>query len=252
MIKVFRKIRQNLLMKGKTGKYLNYAIGEIVLVVIGILIALQINTWNETRKLSNQESLYINRLIAENRSDLTILSAEIERLTGNNEKIAAFSEAFKDSECSDSLLVHCAREFMIYGSAYPRFNPSTSTYEDLSSTGNLGIIKDPGLRDQIVAHYHGYRYTDWSFNVNSDWAMPVDAPLYIETDALVFDTVYTSHLFPDQTTEKLAEELRVNQKTFLRNAALHYWINEDCISDLNRSLMDINDFIEVLESANHE
>jgi len=49
MIKYFRKIRQNLLSEGKTGKYLKYAIGEIVLVVIGILIALQINNWNSQR-----------------------------------------------------------------------------------------------------------------------------------------------------------------------------------------------------------
>ena len=49
MIKFFRKIRQNLLMKNKTGKYFKYAIGEIILVVIGILIALQINNWNENR-----------------------------------------------------------------------------------------------------------------------------------------------------------------------------------------------------------
>ncbi|MDT0622672.1 DUF6090 family protein [Croceitalea vernalis] len=51
MIKFFRKIRQNLLLENKTGKYLKYAIGEILLVVIGILLALQINNWNERRKL---------------------------------------------------------------------------------------------------------------------------------------------------------------------------------------------------------
>ena len=50
MIKIFRKIRQNLLMENKTGKYFKYAIGEIVLVVIGILIALQINNWNQAKK----------------------------------------------------------------------------------------------------------------------------------------------------------------------------------------------------------
>ena len=63
MIKFFRKIRQNLLSEGKAGKYFKYAIGEIVLVVIGILIALQINNWNETRKkeeqfISSLEQLY--------------------------------------------------------------------------------------------------------------------------------------------------------------------------------------------------
>ena len=49
MIKLFRNIRQSLLAEGKTSKYLKYALGEIVLVVIGILIALQINTWNQER-----------------------------------------------------------------------------------------------------------------------------------------------------------------------------------------------------------
>ena len=54
MIKFFRKIRQNLLMENKTGKYFKYAIGEIVLVVIGILIALQINNWNEKHQAQNK------------------------------------------------------------------------------------------------------------------------------------------------------------------------------------------------------
>lgn len=57
MIKFFRKIRQNLLLEGKSGKYLKYAIGEIILVVMGILIALSINNWNERR---NQEQTLKN------------------------------------------------------------------------------------------------------------------------------------------------------------------------------------------------
>ncbi len=54
MIKLFRRIRYDLMEKNKTAKYLKYAIGEIVLVVIGILIALQINNWNEDRKTNNK------------------------------------------------------------------------------------------------------------------------------------------------------------------------------------------------------
>jgi len=62
MIKFFRKIRQNLLMKNKTGKYFKYAIGEIVLVVIGILIALGINNWNENRKNKNEEKIFLSKI----------------------------------------------------------------------------------------------------------------------------------------------------------------------------------------------
>lgn len=65
MIKFFRKIRQNLLSEGKTGKYLKYAIGEILLVVIGILIALQINNWNEKRKIKIAEIEILQNLKTE-------------------------------------------------------------------------------------------------------------------------------------------------------------------------------------------
>jgi len=69
MIKFFRKIRQNLLMENKTGKYFKYAVGEIVLVVIGILIALQINNWNEKRKLQNETNTYLNQKLENLKED---------------------------------------------------------------------------------------------------------------------------------------------------------------------------------------
>ena len=62
MIKFFRKIRQNLLAEGRTGKYFKYAIGEIILVVIGIMIALQINTWNQNRIDLNEQKAIISKL----------------------------------------------------------------------------------------------------------------------------------------------------------------------------------------------
>ncbi|GLU45473.1 hypothetical protein Musp01_30970 [Muricauda sp. NBRC 101325] len=55
MIKFFRNIRKTLLNEGKTSKYLKYAVGEIILVVIGILIALHINNWNENRKIQKEQ-----------------------------------------------------------------------------------------------------------------------------------------------------------------------------------------------------
>ena len=62
MIKFFRKIRQKLLAENKFSKYLVYAIGEIALVMIGILLALQVNNWNEQRKDRNTEQKILNDL----------------------------------------------------------------------------------------------------------------------------------------------------------------------------------------------
>ncbi|WP_406682982.1 DUF6090 family protein [Seonamhaeicola sp. MEBiC1930] len=69
MIKFYRNIRKKLLNEGSTGKYLKYAIGEIVLVVIGILIALQINNWNENRLKNIEVKTYLMNLIEDLKDD---------------------------------------------------------------------------------------------------------------------------------------------------------------------------------------
>ena len=77
MIKFFRKIRQNLLSEGKLGKYIKYAIGEIILVVIGILIALQINNWNENRKQQSEIIDIYNQIALDLDNDISEFSSVI-------------------------------------------------------------------------------------------------------------------------------------------------------------------------------
>ena len=94
MIKFFRKIRQKMLTENKFSKYLIYAIGEIVLVVIGILIALQINNWNEQRK-KNQTYLNILKAV---KSDMMIDTTGIASIIGHyKEKEYAFLLSKKDT-----------------------------------------------------------------------------------------------------------------------------------------------------------
>ena len=82
MIKFFRKIRQNLLMENKTSKYFKYAIGEIILVVIGILIALQINNWNENRLKKEQLISVYERTLTDINNDVQELAANLDYYTG--------------------------------------------------------------------------------------------------------------------------------------------------------------------------
>ena len=77
MIKFFRHIRQRLIADNRFSKYLLYAIGEIILVVIGILIALQINNWNEHKKNAQQEQLILTQLLAEYESNLQQIESKI-------------------------------------------------------------------------------------------------------------------------------------------------------------------------------
>ncbi len=104
MIKFFRKIRQNLLIENKTGKYFKYAVGEIILVVIGILIALSINNWNEKRK--QKETLYgIFQIIKE---DILIDLTEINSFINDFDSIRkpAFEAVLNKNPSKEEYLKH--------------------------------------------------------------------------------------------------------------------------------------------------
>ncbi len=88
MIKIFRRVKLNLLSEGKTGKYFKYALGEILLVMIGILLAIQVNNWNETSKQSKKELV----LLANLKNDV---NADIMSLTRND---STYSKLKNDAE----------------------------------------------------------------------------------------------------------------------------------------------------------
>jgi len=152
MIKFFRKIRQNLLSEGKTEKYLKYAIGEIVLVVIGILIALQINNWNENRKT---EIKIKNSLIAL-RNDLiqdTLLIRK--RLPFINEQYN-LNESLRARVSKPTATIDTLVHVMRFG-----FNPNwvvqipynTNTYNSLIQTGLIENLAD-SLKTKIQNFYN--------------------------------------------------------------------------------------------------
>ena len=89
MIKFFRKIRYNLMEQNKTGKYFKYAIGEIVLVMIGILLALQVNNWNEARKNRLLELIYLENITA----DLNLNINELQEFIASRETCIKASDS---------------------------------------------------------------------------------------------------------------------------------------------------------------
>ena len=102
MIQFFRKNRRNLLAEGKTSKYLKYAIGEIVLVVVGILIALSINNWNEQQNLKRYEMIMLNEIRSSLQEDYArcrdVLSLLSRQVIDNDSIIKSIKTELKDAK----------------------------------------------------------------------------------------------------------------------------------------------------------
>jgi len=107
MLSYFRKIRKQLANDNPSMKYLRYAIGEIVLVVIGILIALQINTWNEERNKRQEEQFLLENLLENLQTNLALLSEGTLQLEDFNESAEIILQVLRSNTIySDTLDTH--------------------------------------------------------------------------------------------------------------------------------------------------
>ncbi|GLU45218.1 DUF6090 family protein [Allomuricauda sp. NBRC 101325] len=149
MIKFFRKIRQNLLSEGNTGKYLKYAIGEIVLVVIGILIALAINNWNQER-LNDKKEL---DLLVNLKEDLHL---NISMMLQLDSVYAAEEEACKKGM---GILkdVATVEEFLqadsLISTRWEVFMVNKITYDEMLNNGSFYSLKNKTLQESIRTHF---------------------------------------------------------------------------------------------------
>jgi len=148
MIKLFRNIRKNLLAEGKTTKYVKYAIGEIFLVVIGILIALQINTWNQNRKDGIEERAILENLLenlklAKQQSE-SLLSEEtdLKKLLIYVLGVEANSVEVDTRTISDAMFKTAVWDLQ---SDLPTIN----AYDNLKNTNKLSLIKSKNISEKF-------------------------------------------------------------------------------------------------------
>lgn len=158
MIKFFRQIRYDLMEKNKTGKYLKYAIGEIILVVIGILIALSINNWNEDRKSDIELNNYLELMAEELQQDKLFFNVLI---TENKYKLKyLISLSNGDFE---SITLTNAQDIIAYNLNLRNFG---SAYNTLKENGNIIGINNKKLRDLMIFYYEDLAI---GYNQNTDW-----------------------------------------------------------------------------------
>jgi hypothetical protein len=147
MIHFFRKIRQQLLAPSSFNRYLLYAIGEILLVVIGILIALQIDNWNEERKDRRAEKGIIENLRQEFQANQAELDSILVVVAKNRDANLRLMEFFgHPPEALENVNLD---SIVFYSVEYQRFIPSQNALSDLLQSGGLQLITNQNLKDAL-------------------------------------------------------------------------------------------------------
>ena len=174
MIKFFRHIRKSLIQENQIGKYFKYAIGEILLVVIGILIALQINNWNEKRKARFQEVTILQNL----KEDINLDTLDISyNLDGYGRILKAEIELFNFLKSNlttpqDSIDYSLALGYPLVAALHD------ATFNNLQNN-NIGLITNNELRKDISRFYDFY----------------IDGIELIENEISIYDTYSSKKVF---------------------------------------------------------
>ena len=225
MINFFRTIRRNLLSEGKTGKYLKYAVGEIILVMIGILLALQVNTWNESRKLESTEREFFKGV----RGDLLQDKAQMDMVIQRQEKKIAiynfldndFSALYNnDRNTLDSLL-------NIYFTSQRTFYPISGSFNSAMSSNEFNKFKSKSLKMAVIKIYNSIyaRLMDNGKMTDDRWFY------FVQKYSHMRRTGHIGNLSPEQL-----EEFRDDM--FYHVFGLEYYINnlKDAISEIDAFL----------------
>ncbi|MFN1835208.1 DUF6090 family protein [Balneola sp. MJW-20] len=259
MITLFRRIRQKLIDSGSVTKYLLYATGEILLVVIGILIALQVNNWNEQNTLRSQEKVYLGLIL----DDLILQKEEneVQRRTLSNHLsveaplteliVSKFQVGEEQRDDAKKLL-----STLPIGRTYGAYE---ATFLDLTSSGNLGLISDQVLKNRIIQHYQIQKRDREVINNNAlntyleIWSKLVDRDLIViapnlERFAMDNKVLEFNHEF-EFLDEELFENLSEEKNLILIQNVLAFKIAAARIAEifLNNSDERIDQLINDLE-----
>ena len=164
-------------MENKTGKYFKYAIGEIILVVIGILIALTINDWNDQNKNTKSELIYYCRILEDFELDKQRI---VELKNESNYRIDRSKKLLLDLDSGVKDKNFIINQFIL-ATRSEIYEPRNVTFKDLISSGNLKLLNDISVKNSLIQYYSELENKEFQLKQNRG-----------EITTKVFDFVNTS------------------------------------------------------------
>ena len=197
MLSLLRQVRRLELHK-RSGRYFLYAAGEIALIVVGILIALQINDWSQDRTNRELERNFLNRFATDLGEDLKTFRTEVENELLGIEALKKAVQLLQQENVEED--IYTFNE--LYDEAWVYFTPQRSTYEELESTGQLNLIRDDALRLAIQKHYAFYEEMEWESQHLFTWRKSITHGFDSKTSILKYSNFNRSVFPPEQRSER--------------------------------------------------
>ena len=236
-----------MLSANKFGKYLTYAIGEIILVVIGILIALSINTWNQNRLNSNKEYYYLSQLKVELKNQNQEVNKRLERVSSVMNIIdTLWSDLNKKGRFNPSAELNSNLIRLLSGTNLELY---TTTFDELISTGQLTLISSDSLRTKVLLCYQEIKKSQENIQNNSDNIFYTEI-FPVISSFINFDYPQDISSLVNQNYLSLKEQSRLAKAIYLNKAVFSVYknmlmgIQEEASSTIELIELRLNNEIE--------
>lgn len=257
MTKIFRKIRFKLFYSVKSGKYIKYAIGEVILVVIGILIAVSINNWNESRKENIKTIEYLNNIKEDLASDIMMCNGVLPNIKQTIE-LAKFVLRQKDFTNINADSLYNSLPYFYY-----EYKINAETYHKILNSGLTELLTHKEIFNEITTYYTADLEV---FNAKSEYditytmrevvlleSINLERPIYMQTHPLIdeeFGYIQSeqerkAHLIDFVTSVKGRNFLRdnLNRKSIVYDAFSKVKGNAQIlIQKIDKNLKEINEY----------
>jgi hypothetical protein len=253
MIKFFRHIRKSLLMENKTGKYFKYAIGEIILVVIGILIALQINNWNEDRKAKIVEDSFFANILIDLEKDDAKLNYYKTFYTKRIEYLDTLLTYVRNPNKTMGIEKFGMYVEPLFYSADPTNN--NTTFESAKASGTFNNFREKEFIENLSMYYADFTLIEKSFSSILRFIENQFEPIMYtlpegymteETGNLVIDEGSVKEFYKKIASIKDYRNLTIDYEKILRTPSMENYL----IGDMGRSFGALGKIISRQEMLN--
>ncbi len=264
MIKLFKHIRlRALLPAGKAGsrnraseindqgesavpKYLTYAIGEIILVMIGILLALQVNNWNTKRLLKSKEQVYLKQIRISLNNDLERIK-EVKEFNALKASKIDSTFAVLEQTSNPEIYVPAITNYMVVTAEFDVFESNSIAFENMIASENIDLITNMELRKNLSLCYKRNFVNSTQERVKEQTRLFVDyiMPRIGSRQVLKQFTKHDSHL-PDISETNIHSDTQVYAHLFIMKANInaHNELLDTTAEEINRLLDLIDDKLE--------